>query len=84
MRARADLKSKLAPEFRASKNWADLDRRLGLKGYSITLIAQELLLQDAEQITICSLAALGHSDMHLIRRFGPRQPHATGPRFART
>ena len=83
VRARADLKGRLAPDFRAAKNWADLERRLGLKGYAIVTIAQELVLQDAEHRTLCSLAMLGHSDMQLLRRFGPRSNATSAPRFAR-
>lgn len=83
VRARAALRARLAPDFRLAKNWADLDRRLGLKGYVFITIAAELLLQDAEHITVCSLAMLGHNDLKLIRKFGARPEQTAQHRFAR-
>jgi hypothetical protein len=82
-RTRAELRGRLAPDFRTARNWADLERRLGLKGFRIVSIADELVLQNAEHIAICNLAMLGHSDLQLLRRFGPRPDHTAQHRFAR-
>lgn len=74
------LKSRLMPDFMASRTWPDLKTRLKNRGYCLVASSGGLALHDRETgKRICKSSEIGFGYSKLIRKMGapfPGHPHA--------
>lgn len=73
-RALAPIRTRLADDLDAARDWYDLQDRLRQHGYHFVRCGGGLSLQDADGQHICNGAELGHSHAQLTRRFGRPMP----------
>ncbi len=71
----APLRARLAGDLARARDWADLDRRLRAKGYTLRAAGGGLALHDwPGDRRICKASELGFSYSRLMRRFGAPFP----------